>query len=158
MRTTNRPTAFSLSRQGTRTLDPDAIPDDAIERGAYVLRDPDGDPDVILIATGTEVGLALDAADALRGELAARVVSMPCMDTFNEQDAAYRDSVLPPTLTARVAVEAGSPFAWHRWVGDAGEIIGMTDFGASAPAKDVYAHFGITAEAVADAARRVAGR
>jgi transketolase len=158
LRTTNRPTAFSLSRQGARTLDPGDIPDDAIERGAYVLRDSDGDPDVILIGTGTEVGLALDAADALQGELEVRVVSMPCMDTFNEQDAAYRDSVLPPAVTARVAVEAASPFSWHRWVGDSGEIIGMTDYGASGPAKDVYAHFGITAEAVADAARRVAGR
>ena len=158
MRTTNRPTAFSLSRQGARTLDPDAIPDDAIERGAYVLRDTDGEPDVILIGTGTEVGLALDAADALDGELKARVVSMPCMDTFGEQDAAYRDSVLPPSVKARVAVEAASPFSWHRWVGDGGAIIGMTDYGASGPAVEVYAHFGITAEAVADAARRVAGR
>ena len=158
LRTTNRPTAFSLSRQGARTLDPDAIPDDAIERGAYVLRDTDGDPDVILIGTGTEVGVALDAADALDGELKARVVSMPCMDTFDEQDAEYRDSVLPPAVKARVAVEAASPFAWHRWVGDGGAIIGMTDYGASGPAGEVYAHFGITPEAVADAARRVAGR
>jgi transketolase len=158
LRTTNRPTAFSLSRQGTRTLDPDAIPDDAIERGAYVLRDPDGDPDVILIGTGTEVALALDAADALEGELRARVVSMPCMDTFEAQDDGYRDSVLPPSVRARVAVEAASPLSWHRWVGDGGEVIGMTDFGASGPATEVYAHYGITAEAVADAARRVAAR
>ncbi|MEJ7892361.1 MAG: transketolase [Solirubrobacteraceae bacterium] len=156
MRTTNRPTAFSLSRQGARTLDPDAVPDDAIERGAYVLRDTDGTPDVILIGTGTEVGLALDAADALDGDLSARVVSMPCMDTFAEQDEAYRDSVLPPDVKARVAVEAASPFSWWRWVGDGGEIVAMNDYGASGPAPEVYAHYGITAEGVADAARRVA--
>ena len=155
MRTTNRPTAFSLSRQGTRTLDPDAIPDDAIERGAYVLRDVE-DPEVILMGTGTEVALALDAAEALDGELRARVVSMPCMDTFNEQDQAYRDSVLPPDVKARVAVEAASPMSWYRWTGDGGEVIGMTDYGESGPAPEVYEKFGITAEAVADAARRLA--
>ncbi len=154
LETTNRPTAFSLSRQGARTLDPDAVPDDAIERGAYVLRDGDGAPDVILIGTGTEVGIALDAADEL-SDLNVRVVSMPCMDTFAEQDASYRDSVLPPEVKARVAVEAASPFSWYRWVGDGGEIIGMEDYGASGPAPEVYAHFGITAAAVAEAARRV---
>ena len=82
---------------------------------------------------------------------------MPCMDTFAEQDEAYRDSVLPPDVKARVAVEAASPFSWYRWVGDGGEIIGMTDFGASAPAPEVYEHFGITAEKVAEAAKRVDG-
>jgi transketolase len=153
LRTTNRPTAFSLSRQGAPTLDPDAIPDDAIERGAYVLRDSDGEPDVILIGTGTEVQLALAAADQL-DDLAVRVVSMPCMDTFGDQDEAYIESVLPPACKARVAVEAASPFSWYRWVGDCGLVIGMTDFGSSAPAKDVYEHFGITADAVAEAARQ----
>ncbi|MEA2125702.1 MAG: transketolase [Solirubrobacteraceae bacterium] len=152
LRTTNRPTAFSLSRQGAPTLNPEDVPDDAIERGAYVLRDSDGDPDVILIGTGTEVSLALEAADQL-DDLDVRVVSMPCMDTFGEQDAEYRDRVLPPDVKARVAVEAASPFSWYRWVGDCGGVIGMTDFGASAPAKDVYEHFGITADAVAQAAR-----
>jgi transketolase len=155
LRTTNRPTAFSLSRQGAPTLNPDDIPDDAIERGAYILRDAgsDGDlPDVILIGTGTEVSLALEAADQL-DDLDVRVVSMPCMDTFGDQDEAYRDSVLPPDVKARVAVEAASPFSWYRWVGDCGLVIGMTDFGASAPAPEVYEHFGITADAVAKAAR-----
>ncbi|MGI8622287.1 MAG: transketolase, partial [Solirubrobacteraceae bacterium] len=118
LRSTSRPTALALSRQGAPTLDPEAIPDDAIERGAYVLRDAEGgEPDVILIATGTEVSLALEAADAL-DDLAVRVVSMPCVDTFQDQDAAYRDSVLPPSVRARVAVEAASEFGWHRWVGD----------------------------------------
>ncbi len=153
LRTTNRPTAFSLSRQGAPTLNPDDIPDDAIERGAYVLKDVD-DPKVILIATGTEVSLALEAAEQLDG---ARVVSMPCMDTFAEQDAEYRDSVLPPAVKARVAIEAASPFSWYRWVGDGGEVIGMTDFGASAPANEVYEAFGITTEKLIEAAKRVAG-
>ncbi len=153
LRSTSRPTALALSRQGAPTLDPEAIPDDAIERGAYVLRDAEGgEPDVILIATGTEVSLALEAADAL-DDLAVRVVSMPCVDTFQDQDAAYRDSVLPPSVRARVAVEAASEFGWHRWVGDHGEIVGMTDFGASGPGPELYEHFGITAERVAECAR-----
>ncbi len=151
LRSTDRPTAFSLSRQNAPTLDPDAIPDDAIERGAYVLRDADGEPEVIIMATGTEVGLALAAADELGGK--ARVVSMPCMDTFVEQDQAYRDSVLPPAVTARVAVEAASPYSWYRWIGDRGAFIGMHDFGASAPAPEVYEHYGITTEKVVEAAK-----
>ena len=155
LRTTNRPTAFSLSRQNAPTLDPDAIPDDAIERGAYVLKEADGDPQVVLIGTGTEVGLALQAAEQLDG---ARVVSMPCMDTFEQQDQAYRDSVLPPAVKARVAVEAASPFSWHRWVGDGGEVIGMSDYGASGPAPEVYEHFGITVDGVVAAAKRVMGK
>ena len=154
IRTTNRPTAFSLSRQGAPTLNPDDVPDDAIERGAYVLKDADGDPGVIIMATGTEVSLALEAAAQLDN---ARVVSMPCMDTFVDQDQAYRDSVLPPGVKARVAVEAASPFSWYRWVGDGGEVIGMTDYGASAPAPEVYEHFGITTEKVVEAAKRVMG-
>ncbi len=154
LRTTDRPTAFSLSRQGAPTLDPDAIPDDAIERGAYVLKDADSHPKVILIATGTEVSLALEAAEQLDG---ARVVSMPCMDTFAEQDAEYRDSVLPPAVKARVAIEAASPFSWYRWVGDGGEVIGMSDYGASGPAPEVYEHFGITTDKLVEAAKRVMG-
>jgi transketolase len=147
------PSAIALSRQDTRTFDPASVPRDAIERGAYVLRDPDGgDPEVILMGSGTEVAIALDAADALEGTR-VRVVSVPCMDTFGQQDQAYRDQVLPPSVRARVAVEAASPFSWYRWVGDLGEVVGMTTFGASAPYKAVYEHFGITAEAVAEKAR-----
>ncbi len=153
LRSTSRPTAMALSRQGAPTLDPETIPDDAIERGAYVLRDAEGgEPEVILIATGTEVKLALEAADAL-DDLKVRVVSMPCVDTFQDQDAAYRDSVLPPQVKARVAVEAASEFGWHRWVGDHGEIVGLTDYGASGPAPEVYEHFGVTAERVVECAR-----
>src|SRR5205807_7884584 len=104
MRQTEAPTALALSRQALPILDPDAIPDDAIERGAYVLRDAsngDGEPDVILMGTGSEVSLCLEAADALEADgVATRVVSMPCVDTFAEQDESYRDSVLPPACRA----------------------------------------------------------
>jgi transketolase len=153
LRTINTPTAFSFSRQNAPTLDPDRIPDDAIERGAYVYQDTDGDPDVILIGTGTELSLALQAAEQLAPDVKARVVSMPCMDTFDHQDEGYRESVLPPGIKARVAVEAASPFSWYRWVGDCGLVIGMHEFGASGPAPEVYEHFGITAAKVAEAAR-----
>ena len=156
---TDGPTALALSRQGLATFDAGSVPDDAIERGAYVLRDADGDgePDVILIGTGSEVHLCLEAADALE-DLSVRVVSMPCMDAFERQDAEYRDSVLPPGVRARVAVEAASPVGWHRWVGDEGDVVAMDGFGASAPYKALYEHFGFTAAVVADRARAVAGR
>jgi transketolase len=104
------------------------------------------------------VSLAIEAADALEGDLNVRVVSMPCMDRFDEQDDEYRDSVLPPSVRARVAVEAASPFGWDRWIGPDGAFVGMSTFGESGPAKDVYAHFGITAERVADLARQAADR
>src|SRR4051794_36835673 len=120
---TDGPTLFALSRQGVETLD--GVPADAVERGAYVLRDGDGDPDVILIGTGSEIGTCLQAADAL-DDLAVRVVSMPCVEAFERQDAGYRDEVLPPGVRARVAVEAASPLGWHRWVGDHGDVVGMT--------------------------------
>jgi transketolase len=149
---TDGPTAMALSRQGLPIYDPDAIPSDAIERGAYVLRDSDGEPDVILMGTGSEVHICLQAADLL-DDLAVRVVSMPCVDEFGAQDAGYRDQVLPPGVRARVAVEAASPLGWHRWVGDLGDVVAMESFGASGPAKALYAHFGFTAEAVAERAR-----
>jgi transketolase len=160
LRQTELPSAFALSRQGVPTLDPDSVPDDAIERGAYVLRDNgDGQPDVILIGTGTEVGLCLEAADALEGDgVAVRVVSMPCMDNFEEQDQSYRDEVLPPACRARVAVEAAVRQGWDRWIGEDGLFLGMSTFGESGPAKDVYAHFGITAERAAELAREAMDR
>lgn len=155
LRETEAPTALALTRQGVPTLDPDTVPDDAIERGAYVLSDAgNGDPDVILIGTGSELGLAVQAAEALTGDgIDARVVSMPCMENFNEQDDAYKDSVLPPSVRARVAVEAASSFGWDRWIGPDGGFVGLDTFGESGPAKDVYAHFGITAERVTEVAR-----
>ncbi len=158
LRQTEAPSAFALSRQNLPVLDPDSVPDDAIERGAYVLRDAgDGNPDLILIGTGSEVSLCLEAAEKL-DDLAVRVVSMPCMDTFTEQDDEYRDSVLPPAVRARVAVEAASPMGWDKWIGPDGAFLGMTTFGESGPAPDVYAHFGITAEAAADLGRSIVGR
>ncbi|MDE3130978.1 MAG: transketolase, partial [Acidobacteriota bacterium] len=154
---TDHPVALVLSRQGMPTLDPASVPDDAVERGAYVLADPpDGAaPRVILIGTGSEVQVAVRAAELLAdGGIAARVVSMPCEDHFAQQPADYRDRVLPPGIRARVSVEAAATFGWHRWVGDLGETVGMEGFGASAPAAALYEYFGITGETVAAAARR----
>jgi transketolase len=161
LRSTDAPTAFALSRQNLPILDPEAIPDDAIERGAYVLQDADGgEPELILIGTGSEVSLCLEAARALDG-VRVRVVSMPCMDTFTKADESYREQVLPAGCRARVAVEAASPLGWDRWIGPEGAFVGMETFGESGPAKDVYEHFGITAERVAalgrDAVRRAKG-
>jgi transketolase len=157
LRSEDAPTAFALSRQNLPILDPAAIPDDAIERGAYVLRDADGEPELILIGTGSEVSLCLEAADALEG-VAVRVVSMPCMDTFTRADEAYREQVLPAACRARIAVEAASPLGWDKWIGEEGCFLGMETFGESGPAKDVYAHFGITAERVAELGRKLLGR
>ncbi len=158
LRQTEAPSAFALSRQNLPVLDPDSVPDDAIERGAYVLRDAgDGTPDLIFIGTGSEVSLCLEA-QGLLDDLAVRVVSMPCMDTFTEQDEAYRDSVLPPGVRARVAVEAASPMGWDKWIGPDGAFLGMRTFGESGPAADVYEHFGITAEAAAELGRSIVGR
>ena len=159
LRQTEAPTGLSLSRQSLPILDPDAIPDDAIERGAYVLRDGangDGEPDVILMGTGSEVSLCVEAADLLEGDgIATRVVSMPCIDTFAEQDESYRDKVLPPACRARVAVEAAARLGWDRWIGPDGAFLGMRTFGESGPAKEVYEHFGITAERAVELGRQV---
>jgi transketolase len=157
LRETEAPSAFALSRQNLPVLDPDSVPDDAIERGAYVLRDSEGEPDLILIGTGSEVSLCIEAADKL-SDLAVRVVSMPCMDTFTEQDEDYRDSVLPPSVRARVAIEAASPMGWDKWIGPDGAFLGMTTFGESGPATDVYEHFGITADAAAELGRSIVRR
>jgi transketolase len=158
LRNLEAPTLFALSRQSLPIVDPDAIPDDAIERGAYVLRDADGgEPEVILIGTGSEVSLCLEAADALDGTR-VRVVSMPCMDTFAQADESYREQVLPSACVARIAVEAASPLGWDRWIGPEGAFVGMRTFGESGPAKQVYEHFGITAEHVASLARELLQR
>jgi transketolase len=155
---TEHPVAMALSRQGLPIQDPDAIPGDAIHRGAYVLREAskEGEPDLILIGTGSEVHICVQAAEALESEgVATRVVSAPCVDAFAEQDGAYRDSVLPPACRARVSVEAASPFGWGQWTTEDGDEIGMTTFGASGKQKDLYEHFGFTPENVADRARKV---
>jgi transketolase len=158
LRNSEAPTAFALSRQNLPILDPAAIPDDAIERGAYVLRDAaGGDPELILIGTGSEVSLCLEAADAL-DDLRVRVVSMPCMDTFTAADESYREQVLPASCPARVGVEAACQLGWDRWIGPGGAFLGMHTFGESGPAKDVYQHFGITAEHLVELGRAAVQR
>jgi transketolase len=149
------PTSLILSRQNL----PHQQRSDAqladIERGGYILKDCAGTPDVILIATGSEVGLAMDAAAASSKQV--RVVSMPSCDTFDAQDQAYRDSVLPPAVTARVAVEAGVPDFWRKYVGLAGAVVGIDTFGESAPAGELFKHFGFTLENLQQTIDQVAG-
>jgi transketolase len=157
LKQTSRPSALALSRQNLPALPRDGgANDNPVARGAYVVVDP-GKRDVTLMATGSEVSIALDAAKAL-GEagIMAAVVSAPCFELFAEQDQAYRDSVLGSA--PRVGIEAAIASDWYRWIGDNGEFVGMTGFGASAPASVLYREFGITAEAVANAARRVIER
>jgi transketolase len=159
---TDHPSALVLSRQGVPTWNPAGIPRDAIERGAYVLRDSYREPEppeLILISTGTEVHICNQAADVLEAEgIPTRVVSLPCWENFADQDQSYRDAVLPPSCRARVSLEAASTFGWAEWVGPDGEAIGMHSFGASAPAGALYKHFGFTAERVADSGRAVVER
>ena len=157
MRRPDRPAVLVLSRQNIPTLDRATHgPATGVARGAYVLKDAAGTPDCILIGTGSEVQVCLDAAATLAAEgVQARVVSMPSWDLFAEQDDAYRESVLPQAVTARVACEAACGFGWERWLGPRGVFVGMTGFGASAPAPTLYAHFGITAAGVASAAKRL---
>jgi len=122
-----------------------------------VLADPaDGDPEVIVIATGSEVALAVAAHEKLIADgVRSRVVSLPCWELFDRQDDAYRDSVLPPSVTARVSVEEASTLGWDRWVGPAGAVIGMHTFGSSAPLKDVQTKFGFTPERVVETVKEV---
>ncbi|MFG3249478.1 transketolase [Streptomyces sp. NPDC048187] len=145
------PHGLALTRQGVPTYDPN--PDAA--RGGYVLAEAStGAPDVVLIVTGSEVQLAVAAREALEAEgTATRVVSMPSVEWFEEQPLAYRESVLPPAVRARVAVEAGIGLTWHKYVGDAGRIVSLEHFGASADAQTLFTEFGFTAEHVAAAAR-----
>ncbi|HXR13763.1 MAG TPA: transketolase [Solirubrobacteraceae bacterium] len=155
---TETPTVLALSRQSLVVLEAELVPLDAIERGAYVLRECNGEPELVLIASGSEVGLCVAAADELAAAgTAVRVVSMPCMDRFESQPRAERERVLGPAGTARIAVEAASPFGWDRWVGERGAIIAMRSFGASGPEAAVYEHFGITTGAIVEQARALLG-
>ncbi|HEX9482758.1 MAG TPA: transketolase [Solirubrobacteraceae bacterium] len=150
------PVALLLSRQNVETLDREEVaPVEGVLRGAYVLWDaPGGEPELILIATGTELGTTLAAARLLAGEgRRARVVSMPCMELFEEQGEDYRQEVLPAAITARLAVEPGSRLSWWRWVGDHGDVLGLDHFGASAKGATVLAEFGFTPENIAERAR-----
>ena len=148
---TDGPTVLVLSRQklpiADRTLHGAAR---GLRRGAYVLSAERGEAaDVVLLASGSEVHLALGATEQLAAQgVDARVVSMPCWELFREQPAEYRDSVLPPTVTARVAIEAGATMGWREWVGDAGAIMGIDRFGASASSEDNFREYGLTVEAI----------
>ncbi len=154
--TAGRPSALALSRQKLPHQARDAAQVAAIARGGYVLADTALTPDVIFIATGSEVALAMAARERLAADgIGARVVSMPCLQRFAAQDAAYRDRVLPPAVTARVAVEAGVTDLWWRYVGDRGRVIGLNRFGESAPAGDLFTYFGFTSEALVAAARQL---
>ena len=148
-----------LTRQNLPTLDRTEYASAAeTARGAYVLKDaPGGKPAAIVMASGSEVSLAVSAAEQLNAAgVATRVVSVPSMELFAEQDEAYQHSVLPPSVSARVAVEAGVRQGWGRWIGDRGAFVGMEGFGASAPFAEVYAARGITAEAVVERAKELA--
>jgi transketolase len=147
-----------FTRQSVPHQQRDSSTVEAIERGGYVLRDCAGTPDAIIIATGSEVGLAMEAASALETQgIGANVVSMPNPERFLQQDRAWRESVLPEGLRARVAVEAGVSRYWHAFVGDRGRIIGVDRFGASAPGGQLFEHYGLTAEHVIEAVRGVIG-
>jgi len=168
------PVGLSLTRQKLTTLAGTAeLARAGVARGGYVLREAGGGPgwtavpnrpagvvaeppDLILLATGSELQLAMTAARTLEADgIGTRVVSLPCWELFEQQDDAYRSAVLPPLARRRVAIETGSPLGWDRWVGDEGAVIGLDHFGTSAPAGEIFAHFGFTAERVADVGRRV---
>ncbi|MFC9442768.1 transketolase C-terminal domain-containing protein, partial [Brevibacterium sp. NPDC056947] len=151
---TDGPSGLILSRQAVPTLDRTKYaPASEAARGGYVLLDTGDDPQVAIIATGSEVQLAIAAAEELETKgIAARVISMPSQEWFDAQDEDYRDAVLPRSLKARVSVEAGSAMSWHRYLGDAGRAVSLEHFGASADAKTLFEKFGITAEAVVAAA------
>jgi transketolase len=158
---TDRPAALVLTRQNLPTLDRSKYAAaSGLARGAYVLADAQkGPPEVILIGTGSEVSLCVEAYEQLTTEgVRARVVSMPCWEWFDEQDAKYREGVLPSSVTARVAVEAAAGLGWERYIGTSGRFIGMSTFGASAPGAALFKHFGITAESVIAAAKELLRR
>jgi transketolase len=162
MQLRHEPAVLALSRQPLPTLDRSKYaPASGVARGAYVLADPpDGKPEVILIASGSEVSLCVNAYEELLADgIRSRVVSMPSWDVFEHQTQAYQDSVLPPEVTARVAVEQASTFGWERYVSrKSGRIIGMHTFGASAPLKELQRKFGFEPERVADTVRELLGR
>jgi transketolase len=151
------PVALLLSRQNIPVLDrAELAAADGLERGGYRLWDSfeSGDPEIILIATGAEVGATLEAARTLAADgTRARVVSMPCMELFEAQSDAYREEVLPSAVAARLAVEPGASMSWWRWVGSGGDVLGLDRFGASAPGTTVLEKLGFSAEHIAERAR-----
>ncbi|MGH8402976.1 MAG: transketolase-like TK C-terminal-containing protein, partial [Gammaproteobacteria bacterium] len=141
------PTALALSRQSLPHFSRTPLQLESIRRGGYILVDCEGEADAILIATGSEVSLAAVAARQLtEKDMVVRVVSMPCTSVFDAQDVSYRERVLPPTVKARIAVEAGVSEFWRRYVGDYGRVIGIDRYGESAPAKDAFEYFGFTVD------------
>lgn len=156
----NGPTALILSRQNLPVIDRKGnAPAAGVRKGAYILKDADGKPDVIIMATGSEVSVALDAGKLLAEKgVKARIVSMPSWELFNAQSEDYRNSVLPPDIRARVSVEAGTTVGWERYVGLDGTAVGIPHFGASAPANILFEKFGINAQNVADKALKLAGK
>jgi transketolase len=161
MRLRREPAVLALSRQALPTLDRSKYaPASGVSRGAYVLADPvDRKPEVILIASGSELILAVQAHEQLTSEgIKSRVVSMPSWDVFEQQTRKYRDSVLPPEVTARIALEQASTFGWERYAGSAGRIIGMETFGASAPLKELQRKFGFEPDRVVLVAKELLGR
>lgn len=156
----NKPVALVLTRQSVPVLDPKAYAiAEGVGRGAYVLADGKARPDVILIGTGSEVQLLLEARSQLANQgISARVVSMPSWDLFAEQPPDYQERVLPRDVKARLAVEAASPFGWCRWVGDTGDVIGIDRFGSSAPGKENFQHYGFTVDNVVERAKALLKR
>jgi transketolase len=151
------PTVLVFTRQGVPTLG--RTQTSGASRGGYIVAGGEERPDAIIIGTGSELSVAMEARETLeKAGVKTRVVSMPCQGLFLQQDKAYRDEVLPEGVTCRVAVEAASPFGWHRFVGMDGEVIGMNSFGASAPAPVLFEKFGITATAVVEAVQRISAR
>lgn len=154
IKSTDAPTALILSRQKLAVIDRSQYPASGLlKNGAYVLADSDRTPEIILIASGSEVGISLDAFAKLTEKgVAARVVSMPSWELFDKMPADYKNSVLPPEVTARLAVEAGIPMGWEKYTGDSGTIIGISTFGASAPGGTVLKNFGFTADNIVETA------
>ena len=153
---TDGPSAFILSRQGLapQTRDQEQVAN--IARGGYVLRDCDGTPELILISTGSEIGISMQAADTLAGEgRKVRVVSVPCVELFEQQDPDYREAVLPSAVRARVAVETGATAGWYKYVGLDGAVVGLDRFGESAPGDALMNYFGFTAENIVSVAKSV---
>ena len=150
--------ALLLTRQGLTVLDQNKYNSASnLSRGAYVLFGADN-PDVLLLGTGSEVSVALEASEKLAAEgIRAAVVSMPCWELFEKQSKEYRDSVLLPQVKARVGIEAGVEHGWSKWLGDRGVFIGVSSFGSSAPGKVCFERFGITVDKVVDAAKRSIG-
>jgi transketolase len=161
MKLHHEPAALILTRQALPTIDRNKYaPASGLAQGAYVLADAvDGKPDVLLLASGSEVALCLEAHERLKAEgIKSRVVSMPSWELFDDQPQEYRDRVLPPAVTARVSVEQASTFGWAKYVGAAGQTIGMRSFGASAPLKDLQKKFGFTPEHIVAAAKEQVAR